>query len=42
MAPSRALVGRSFLTRFDLGGVAVWGPLEQVARLARGWGPGAA
>jgi hypothetical protein len=36
MALCRALVGRSFLTRFDLGCDAVWGPLEQVARLARG------
>lgn len=35
MVASRELVGRSFLTRFDLDGDPVWAPIERVARLAR-------
>jgi hypothetical protein len=35
MVASRALVGRSFLTRFDVDGEPVWAPIENVARLAR-------
>ena len=35
MVVGRELVGRSFLTRFDLDGDPVWTPLENIARLAR-------
>jgi len=35
MVVGRQLVGRSFLTRFDIDGEPVWTPLENVARLAR-------
>lgn len=35
MATSRALTGRSFLTRLDLDGDAEWAPIENVAWLAR-------
>jgi hypothetical protein len=35
VVPARALIGRSFQTKLDVNGDAVWAPLESVARLAR-------